>query len=381
MLLSDSSESISSLGYESSDLQPSEKPDRSSDGDWPSTGDAASTTSPRPSRSDRSGEGDVALVSRHQNGASSPRSPPSPLPRSSAPPGEEAPAPLNFSMNEPIAVRGLSPVLSSASSLSISAASSTSAMLKPSSVEDRTAASLPSPGPEDVAEDDDALLSSRVLPWESSSFRLPADSCRFVPTTGARHRSAPLPVSDAWPRGRASDARGMVHAAFELCDTPFSLNIFPAVPQSASGSEKEPHSQEFHTPVRTHTSSTMTSNPVSEITPDPAHSEEEQEVEEEDMGMTKEQMHFVVHENRRAVMRVMFASVFDDGEEIKDDVKETLEMLRIDEDEMADLQDIGDAMMEDLEAAENDEEMEAIMYAAVDKYLGIEDNPFLEAAN
>ena len=37
--------------------------------------------------------------------------------------------------------------------------------------------------------------------------------------------------------------------------------------------------------------------------------------------------------------------------------------------------------MEDLEAAENDEEMEAVMYAAVDKYLGIEDNPFLEAAN
>jgi hypothetical protein len=73
--------------------------------------------------------------------------------------------------------------------------------------------------------------------------------------------------------------------------------------------------------------------------------------------------------------------VFDDGEEIKDDVKQTLEMLGIDEDEMADLQDIGDAMMEDLEAAENDEEMEAIMYAAVDKYLGIEDNPFLEAAN
>ena len=56
-------------------------------------------------------------------------------------------------------------------------------------------------------------------------------------------------------------------------------------------------------------------------------------------------------------------------------------MLGIDEDEMADLQDIGDAMMEDLEAAENDEEMEAIMYAAVDKYLGIEDNPLLEAAN
>ena len=48
---------------------------------------------------------------------------------------------------------------------------------------------------------------------------------------------------------------------------------------------------------------------------------------------------------------------------------------------MADLQDIGDAMMENLEAAENDEEMEAIFYAAVDKYLGIEDNPFLEAAN
>ena len=246
MLLSDSSESISSLGYESSDLQPSEKPDRSSDGDWPSTGDAASTTSPGPSRSDRSGEGDVALVSRHQNGASSPRSPPSPLPRPSAPPGEAAPSPLNFLMNEPIAVRGLSPVLSSASSLSISAASSTSAMLKPSSVEDRTAASLPSPGPEDVAEDDDALLSSRVLPWESSSFRLPADSGRFVPTTGARHRSAPLPVSDARPRGRASDARGMVHAAFELCDTPFSSYQFEYFSrsspncQSASGSEKEP---------------------------------------------------------------------------------------------------------------------------------------------
>lgn len=125
----------------------------------------------------------------------------------------------------------------------------------------------------------------------------------------------------------------------------------------------------------------MMSNPVSEITSDPAHSEEEQEEEEEYVGMTKEQMHFGVHEERRAVMRVMFASVFDDGEEIKDDVKQTLEMLGIDEDEMADLQDIGDAMMEDLEAAENDEEMEAIMYAAVDKYLGIEDNPFLEAAN
>ena len=78
--------------------------------------------------------------------------------------------------------------------------------------------------------------------------------------------------------------------------------------------------------------------------------------------------------------RVMFASVFDDGEEIRTTSRNP-QMLGIDEDEMADLQDIGDAMMEDLEAAENDEEMEAIMYAAVDKYLGIEDNPFLEAAN
>ena len=59
--------------------------------------------------------------------------------------------------------------------------------------------------------------------------------------------------------------------------------------------------------------------------------------------------------------------MFDVGEEIKDDVKQTLEMLGIHEDEMADLQDIGDAMMENLEAAENDEEMEAILFAAVDK--------------
>ena len=142
-----------------------------------------------------------------------------PPPRPSAPPGD-APSPLNFSINEPIAVRGLSPVLSSASSLSISAASSTSATLKPSSVEDRTAASLSSPGPRvDVAVDEDALLSSRTrLPSSfcPAELRLPADSGRLVLTTGplgADHRSAPLPISDAWPRGRASDARGMVHSA------------------------------------------------------------------------------------------------------------------------------------------------------------------------
>ena len=125
----------------------------------------------------------------------------------------------------------------------------------------------------------------------------------------------------------------------------------------------------------------MMSNPISEITSDPAHSEEEQKEEEEYVGMTKEEMHFGVHEERRAVMRVMFASVFDVVLDLLADVKQTLEMLGIHEDEMADLQDIGDAMMENLEAAENDEEMEAIMFAAVDKYLGIEDNPFLEAAN
>ena len=154
-----------------------------------------------------------------------------------------------------------------------------------------------SPGPDKRRGTDDALLSSRVLPWESSSFRLPADSGRFVPTTGARHRSAPLPVSDARPRGRASDARGMVHAARGLCDTPFSSYQFEyfsrssPLCQSASGSEKEPRpASACHTPVRTHTSSTMMSNPISEITSDPAHSEEEQKEEEEYVGMTKEEM-------------------------------------------------------------------------------------------
>ena len=66
----------------------------------------------------------------------------------------------------------------------------------------------------------------------------------------------------------------------------------------------------------------MMSNPISEITSDPAHSEEEQEEEEEYVGMTKEE---ILRRARRTPCSrgVMLASVFDDGEEIKDDVKQT----------------------------------------------------------
>ena len=89
------------------------------------------------------------------------------------------------------------------------------------------------------------------------------------------------------------------------------------------------------------------------------------------MGMTEEEkgIQFAQDEERRAVMRVMFASVFGEEEVMKDDVKRTLDMMGIEEDDMSDLQDIGDAMMENIEAAETDEEMEAIMYAAADRYL------------
>ena len=89
------------------------------------------------------------------------------------------------------------------------------------------------------------------------------------------------------------------------------------------------------------------------------------------MGMTEEEkgIQFAQDEERRAVMRVMFASVFGEEEVMKDDVKRTLDMMGIEEDDMSDLQDIGDAMMENLEAAETDEEMESIMYAAADRYL------------
>ena len=71
------------------------------------------------------------------------------------------------------------------------------------------------------------------------------------------------------------------------------------------------------------------------------------------MGMTEEEkgIQFAQDEERRAVMRVMFASVFGEEEVMKDDVKRTLDMMGIEEDDMSDLQDIGDAMMENLEAA------------------------------